>query len=125
MGIQNKIDEPDLAKIYNIFDVYIQYANSEGFGMPQLEALGCGVPLMAVDYSAMESVIANVGAIALKPKTFSKECETGCDRAIPDNDQTVNEMLQLYQLGKGGARDLGSQMRARMLKRYSLSLIHI
>ena len=43
-----------LAEIMNMFDIYVQYANSEGFGLPQVEAAACGVPVMSTDYSAME-----------------------------------------------------------------------
>jgi glycosyltransferase involved in cell wall biosynthesis len=55
-GVNNPISEEELASIYNLFDLYIQYANSEGFGMPQLEAAQCGALVASVDYSAMSSV---------------------------------------------------------------------
>ena len=48
---------PDLIKVYNLFDLYVQYAICEGFGMPQVEAAGCGVPIAAVNYSAMADVL--------------------------------------------------------------------
>jgi len=37
VGIANPVSDEELANIYNCFDIYVQYANSEGFGMPQLE----------------------------------------------------------------------------------------
>ena len=52
-----------LAQIMNMFDIYVQYANSEGFGLPQVEAAACGVPVMSTDYSAMESVIRQLDVI--------------------------------------------------------------
>jgi glycosyltransferase involved in cell wall biosynthesis len=78
VGIENPIDEHGLNKIYNLFDIYVQYANSEGFGMPQLEAAYAGVPVISTNYSAMESVIKNIGAVGIDPLTLSMECETGC-----------------------------------------------
>ena len=51
------VSVPDLAQIYNLFDIYIQYAICEGFGMPQVEAAACGIPVAATDYSAMSDVI--------------------------------------------------------------------
>lgn len=78
-----------LATVMNCFDVYVQYANSEGFGLPQVEAAACGIPVMSVDYSAMSSVVRNLGGIALRPKTTYKELETGCFRAVPDNRDTA------------------------------------
>ena len=47
----------NLIKVYNTFDLYAQYAICEGFGMPQIEAASCGVPVAATNYSAMEDVI--------------------------------------------------------------------
>ena len=84
-GLNNSMNEDELNKIYNLFNIYVQYANSEGFGMPQLEAAYAGVPIISVDYSAMGSVVKNLGAYPLKPLELSMECETGCYRAIPDN----------------------------------------
>ncbi len=90
IGVNNSIDSAELSKIYNTFDLYVQYANSEGFGMPQLEAAFCGVPVASVNYSAMESVIKNIGGTAMEPLALAMECETGCYRAIPDNNQLVS-----------------------------------
>ena len=85
VGISNKIDETELNRVYNLFDVYIQWANSEGWGMPQLEAAYAGLPVVSMDYSAMQSLIANIQGIGIKPLSFYKELETGCNRAVADN----------------------------------------
>ena len=53
VGIDNSIEEKDLNNVYNCFDIYAQYANSEGFGMPQLEAAYAGLPVVGTNYSAM------------------------------------------------------------------------
>ena len=119
VGVNNKIEEKDLARVYNLFDVYIQYANSEGFGMPQLEAVQSGLPLLAIDYSAMESVVKNVGAIPLKPLALTRECETGCHRAIPNNDATLVKLIELYSKDRESLRKMGTQMRENCLNHYS------
>ena len=119
VGVNNKIEEKDLARVYNLFDVYIQYANSEGFGMQQLEAVQSGLPLLAIDYSAMESVVKNVGAIPLKPLALTRECETGCHRAIPDNDATLIKLIELYSKDRESLRKMGTQMRENCLNHYS------
>ena len=91
-SVHSNIPDNVLASIYNTFDVYVQYANSEGFGMPQVEAAACGVPVMSVDYSAMSSVVRNIGGTPIKVKALYKEMETGCMRAIPDNDHLLEEL---------------------------------
>ena len=85
-----------LSDIMNLFDLYVQYANSEGFGLPQVEAAACGVPVMSTDYSAMESVIRKLGGTPLPPKALYKELETGCFRAVPDNENTANEFVKFF-----------------------------
>ncbi len=117
-GISNSVDSKQLADIYNLFDVYVQYANSEGFGMPQLEAAYCGLPVVSVNYSAMESVIKNIDGIPLEPLSFYKECETGCDRAIPDNEQFVKIMNDLIMRGNASCVSIGSKVREAALKNY-------
>jgi hypothetical protein len=76
--------------------------------MPQLEAAYCGVPVMSIDYSAMESVLKNIGGISLKPLEYSMECETGCYRAIPDNEKFINELE--YYIKNPHLRSLGLKM---------------
>jgi len=95
VGIDNPVNEHELNRIYNLFDIYVQYANSEGFGMPQLEAAYAGVPIVSTYYSAMESVINNVGGIGIDPIAYSMECETGCYRAVPDNEEFVRTLKKL------------------------------
>tara|TARA_R110002020_G_scaffold320021_1_gene536052 strand:+ start:1470 stop:3122 length:1653 start_codon:yes stop_codon:yes gene_type:complete len=119
VGIGNKISEEELAQVYNLFDIYIQYANSEGFGMPQLEAAQCGVPLVSIYYSAMQSVIDNIGAIPLEPLTFYTECETGCKRAVPDNKKAVDTLIELYNLSPENLKSIGSDIREKTISHYS------
>lgn len=95
VGIQNKMSDSILNKVYNLFDGYIQWANSEGWGMPQLEAAYAGLPVISVDYSAMESLIHNIKGIGIKPIGFYKELETGCLRAVPDNEALAKTIRDL------------------------------
>jgi glycosyltransferase involved in cell wall biosynthesis len=95
VGVGNRMDDTDLNKIYNLFDVYIQWANSEGWGMPQLEAAYAGLPVISVNYSAMESLVHNIEGIPVDPIGFYKELETGCMRAVPDNQKLADIMTSL------------------------------
>lgn len=117
-NVKNGLDYEDLAKIINMFDLYVQYANCEGFGLPQVEAAACGIPVMATDYSAMESVIANLGGIPIKPKALYKELETGCFRAVPDNELAAKLMQQFFTLSKEERSELGNKTREAFQKHY-------
>lgn len=107
-----------LSEIINMFDVYVQYANSEGFGLPQVEAAACGVPVMSTDYSAMESVIRQLGGIPLKPKAMYKELETGCYRAVPDNDLTTEQLIEFFNKPEPIRNKIGFEMRKNFEKHF-------
>ena len=88
-NVSSGVDTKTLGAIYNLFDIYIQPANSEGFGLPIVEAAACGVPVLATDYSAMESEVRKLSGYPIRLRTKHVEMETGCDRALPDTDHIV------------------------------------
>ena len=118
-GVNNPVSEQELAAIYNLFDLYIQYANSEGFGMPQLEAAQCGALVASVDYSAMSSVIKNIDAIRLPVESYGQECETGCHRAVPDNGALVDLMVNMSSKSRNCFIKEGMELRKRTLSHYN------
>lgn len=94
-----------LATIYNSFDLYVQWATNEGYGIPAMEAAACGVPIVGVDYSAISEVVKNTGGHLIKPVGFHQEIETGRKFAVPDNAALTDYMVDFFSLP--------SQMRAR------------
>lgn len=106
----------ELANIMNTFDIYVQYANSEGFGLPQVEAAACGIPVASVNYSAMESVIKQLDAIPLSIKALYQEMETGCMRAVPDNDDTAQKLYDFFQQPSFKRKKLGFDIKQNFLK---------
>lgn len=93
----NGLSREDLVKVYNMFDVYVHYANSEGFGMPQVEAAYCGLPLLATDYSAMADISRNVGGFPIPVQKFYREPEGHTFKALPDNEWTAYKILELMR----------------------------
>jgi glycosyltransferase involved in cell wall biosynthesis len=85
-----------LNTIYNLFDIYIQYAICEGFGMPQIEAAACGLQIASVDYSAMTEICENVHGIKIPVNRTFRELETNADRVYPDNNFTANMLYQFF-----------------------------
>jgi glycosyltransferase involved in cell wall biosynthesis len=84
------VTSEQLSTIYNTFDMYVQYAICEGFGMPQVEAGACGIPIATVDYSAMCDVINKLNAYPIEIKTYFKELETRAIRVYPNNDSLIS-----------------------------------
>ena len=97
-SVGDGVTSENLSEIYNTFDVYIQYAICEGFGMPQVEAGACGLPIITVNYSAMEDIVKYLEATPIEPKTRFKELETKAIRVYPDNNQLKNSMLYIASI---------------------------
>jgi glycosyltransferase involved in cell wall biosynthesis len=117
-NVKNGVGYEDLAKIINLFDIYVQYANCEGFGLPQVEAAACAVPVMGTDYSAMESVLRQLGGYPIKPKALYKELETGCFRAVPDNHLAASKLIEFFSLSEETRRSIGLKTREAFLEHF-------
>jgi len=116
---QSGVSTEDLCKIINFFDLYVQYSICEGFGMPQVEAACCGVPVMAVDYSAMSSVIRNIKGYPIDVKVLFRELETHSMRAYPDNDDLVSKLHEFVSLPQPMKAAKGREAYNAATKRYS------
>lgn len=69
--VTDGISDNTMNIIFNMFDVYIQAACREGFGIPQAEAAACGVPVVTVDYAGMSDVGKKLNAIMMQPANAS------------------------------------------------------
>lgn len=51
----------ELVILYNLASIYVSCSLNEGFGMPQLEAMACGCPVVSPHNSAMIEVVEGAG----------------------------------------------------------------
>ena len=119
-NVQVGVDNNVLAAIINMFDVYVQWANSEGFGMPIIEAAACGTPVIGVDYSAMSDCIRKVGGVPIEPIALTMELETGCFRAVPNNDKLIDKLIMFFEtLDESQRQELRVKARRAYTANYS------
>ena len=121
-NVKNGASYEDLSNVINLFDLYVQYANCEGFGLPQVEAAACGVPVMSTDYSAMTSVVRQLQGIPVTPKALYKELETGCYRAVPDNDLAAKLFADFFAKDRFEREAMGRRARANFEKYFQWNL---
>lgn len=57
------IDDADLPALYRTATVFAYPALYEGFGLPPLEAMACGVPVLAANTSSLPEVIGEAGLL--------------------------------------------------------------
>lgn len=65
------IDLSDLVGVYNLAQVYLQLSYAEGFGLPLLEAMACGCPVIAGNLSSLPE-LAGDAAILVDPDKADK-----------------------------------------------------
>lgn len=104
----------DLAKLYNLMDLYVQCSICEGDGMPIQEAKACGVPTLATDYTAMRekgrypnyshfkeidfnesNYTCHKGGEVINVDRYYYEPETSCKRALPDINDLAQKMRDM------------------------------
>jgi hypothetical protein len=118
-SVTNGVSDSVLSDIYNMFDIYVQYAICEGFGMPQVEAGACGVPIATVNYSAMEDVVHKLNAYPIKNKSYFKELETKAVRVYPDNNDLVKFILKVMRQSKNRQEEKRKETRKLTEKHYN------
>ena len=117
-GVQNGIPHSELNNIYNLMDLYVQYAICEGFGMPQVEAAACGTPIAATNYSAMEDVVKFCNGYPIEPK-LAREMETNADRSGPNNECLSNIILSCATQTEQQAKKRRLETRKGCINRYT------
>lgn len=67
-----KVSEEDLIKWYNMSDVFVFPSFYEGFGLPPLEAMACGCPVISSNRTSLKEVCGDA-AVYLEDPTDPKE----------------------------------------------------
>jgi glycosyltransferase involved in cell wall biosynthesis len=88
------ISEEDLNEIYNACDIFTLPTRGEGFGLPILEAMSAGIPIVVTDYSAHPEWARGCGEL-VPPIALEAEPPTNIRRAIIDMDEYVGSLLKL------------------------------
>lgn len=76
------IPQDDLPLWYNAADVFVYPSHFEGFGLPVLEAMACGTPVVTSDVSSLPEV-AGDAALLVSP-TDTDALSTAMERAFTD-----------------------------------------
>ena len=118
-NVEVGVDDKQLAEIYKCLDLYVQYANCEGFGIPLLEAAACGKYCIAVDYSAMSTIIRKVKGVPIRPHGMFREINIGAWRAYPNNGTLAHEMYEFLSLPQNEKQKRYDMARQGVLKHYS------
>lgn len=92
-----------LATLYAAADLYVSTSWGEGFGLPLLESLACGTPVVATNCSAISEVV-GPGGVLVEPKARIST-PMGQDQCLPDIEAFTAAIDGLYH-GRTWRRDL-------------------
>ena len=85
---------PDaLNQVYNVSDIYVQYANRGAAEFPLIEAAAAGCNIMAVDYAGTGDVCRRLGGIPIKVLSLNREINVDADAAVPCNNHLSDELV--------------------------------
>ncbi len=91
------VSSEELSELYSAADLYLAPSRHEGFGVPVLEAMRCGCPVLASSGGALPEVVGDAGIIerSWEPAAWSQTIQ----KALGDSSK-LNELRQ-----RGRARE--------------------
>jgi glycosyltransferase involved in cell wall biosynthesis len=85
------VDEQHLAALYSLCEVFAYPSHYEGFGLPVLEAMACGAPVVTTNQGSL-SEVAGEAAAFVTPDSVDHIADTLCDvLTIPSMRQSLIE----------------------------------
>jgi hypothetical protein len=113
-AVAGGFNREQLAKFYNLMDIYVQCSICEGDGMPIQEAKACGVPTLVTDYTAMrekgkfpdyshfkelnitdKDYTCHYGGEVIDVERYYHEPETSCMRAHPSREDLAAKLKDM------------------------------
>ena len=94
-SIRDGVSSRKLNEVYNYFDVMVLPTAGEGFGLPLLEAMSAGVPVMATAYSSCVELLAGRGSL-IDVMGYVTAGRHNVRYAIPDVGDLVDNLHRLY-----------------------------
>lgn len=80
------ISEEQLRAVYNLASIYVSTSLNEGFGLPQVEAMNCDIPVISPHNSAMIEVVDGAGVTV---KTWNIEDWCNAIDNVIENRETI------------------------------------
>lgn len=76
------VPDEDLPALYNLADLFVYPSLYEGFGLPVVESMACGTPVVASDSSSIPEIVGDAALLA--PPTDVEALASAMERALTD-----------------------------------------
>ncbi|HWW59837.1 MAG TPA: glycosyltransferase [Thermoanaerobaculia bacterium] len=117
--IHNKeLPHYQLATLYRSADCFVTTSRGEGWGLPLLEAMACGIPAIATDWGAHQAVLDPADTYPLRirgtiPAISNCPYYDGFSWADPDGEHLAELLRHVYE-NRGEAAARGARAAARV-----------
>jgi len=89
-------NEKQMAELYNMADVFVTASRGESFCLPVLEAMSCGIPVVATDCTALTELVQESGAGLLAKPACRWITPLIADKVIVDELEFAECLGRLY-----------------------------
>ncbi|MEW5760355.1 MAG: glycosyltransferase family 4 protein [Candidatus Thermoplasmatota archaeon] len=94
-SVSGAYSEEDLSRIYNVSSVLLYTTYSEGFGLPVIESLACGTPVLTTDFTATGELVEPFPEFKVKVAGYFLVPRPLLVKAQPDIDDAVEKMTKI------------------------------
>jgi len=93
----NGVSVSELNSIYNLADVFLHPACGEGFGLPLIEAMATGLPIIYHNVTTMPEIVGDAGhSVSTDHFTIFPNRDRELVRPIPSSKQITEALNKLY-----------------------------
>lgn len=82
------VEQVDLPMVYNLCDLFVYPTLYEGFGLPALEAMACGIPVITTDVSSLPEIVGEAGLLV--PPDDVEALFEGINKVLYDEGLRLN-----------------------------------
>lgn len=121
-----RVNFSDMNVLYNVADFALNIAAHEGFGMATLEAMQCGLPIIALKTGGLTRQVidhrdGSANGFALEPEVRDLVGGQTVPYIYEDHISPATvaaSIMSMYELGSTGRNELGSKARAYVLSEF-------
>jgi glycosyltransferase involved in cell wall biosynthesis len=84
-----------LIERYNLADIYVNMSELEGFGLPTLEAMGCGLPVISVDDQGVQKEVLGNAPVYVPVSHWDPSWHTGAKLAQANPMNVAEAILKV------------------------------
>jgi glycosyltransferase involved in cell wall biosynthesis len=120
-----KVEETILNRMYNTFDVTVNTASNEGFGLTTLESLAAGTPIICTNTGGLSSQILknNDWGIHIEPSVRKLSGDGSTPFIYEDfisSDDVAKALISIYSLNKMDRLGMGKRGREFVEKTFPM-----